>query len=229
MHRMIAALLALMLLLGCALAEVDRPAIKNPRERYDVYFEQTDGSEQAVFMVVDGMNDELADVEKYGSLIAKHSFKLAGITLLESEIILQDSAFGRMIIADAGDGSLVYSLRDGAYTALPGEPAERVEGFPADEFDWYWESYHFPYGRLELMHGLRQDEAGNSYMLVKSDETMTFEFAMGSDMRIEQLRVYDHLSEDEMVLSLVVDYSVGPAIEIREDVLALMREDFHEQ
>ena len=79
------------------------------------------------------------------------------------------------------------------------------------------------------MHGLRQDEAGNSYMLVKSDETMTFEFAMGSDMRIEQLRVYDHLSEDEMVLSLVVDYSVGPAIEIREDVLALMREDFHEQ
>lgn len=227
--RRIAALLVMILLLGCALAEVDQPAIKNPRERYDIYFEQTDGSEQAVFAVVDGMNDEAADVEAYGSVIARHSFKLAGITLLQSDIILQDSEFGRMIVADAGEDGLVYSLRNGAYTALPGEPAERAEGFPVDEFDWYWESYHFPYGRLELMHGLRQDEAGNSYMLVKSDETMTFEFAMGPDMRVEQLRVYDHISEDEMVLSLVVDYSVGPAIEIREDVLALMQEDFKNQ
>lgn len=226
MHKWMAMLLMLCLIFGMALAEVDEPALKNPKDRYDIYFDQTDGSEELVFLMVDGVNDEAADVEAHGSLVMKHRFLVAGMPMIKTNIILQNSEFGPMIVADVGDGNVMYSLRNDAYIAIPGEPAAKAQGYSPEEFDWYWESFHFPYGRLEMLNGMRTDEAGNSYMLIKSDETMSFEFAMDGTMRIQQLRVYDHIGEGEMMLSLLVDYSVAPAVEIPEDVLALMHEDF---
>ena len=66
---------------------------------------------------------------------------------------------------------------------------------------------------------MRQDENGYLYFLIESDETMTFEFVTGDNMHIEQLRIYDRDEDGVLWLAAYVDYDVGPALEVPQDVL----------
>lgn len=229
MRKLIALLIVALLICGAAVAEPDAPAMKNPEERYEAYMEQTDGSEYAVFVMLDSANDEAADVAEHGAVNAHHRFlDENGETTQEVTISVQDSEFGHMVVSTVGEGLLssrVYTLGARNYLTFMGVLGDRFEEGTQEDFDWYWESYHFPYGSLDTLNGMRQDENGYTYFLIKSDDTMSFEFAVGEGMRIEQLRSYTRDANGDLALDLIVDYSVGAALPVPEAVQAAIRED----
>ena len=68
----------------CCTAAAER-ALVNPQEKYDYFVEESDGSEQMLFMMVDLMNDEQSIVEQDGSvLIVQHYLLNDGVTAKEN-------------------------------------------------------------------------------------------------------------------------------------------------
>ena len=110
------------------------------------------------------------------------------------------------------------------YQVFEDEISVTENGYTQEEADWFWNSYIFPFGRLEVMNGMRQDENGFSYFLIKSDETMTFEYVVGDSMKIKQLRVYYADGKGNLELSIVVDYDVSEAQPLPDDLVDLLRQ-----
>lgn len=218
-------LMVCMCLLGIACAEekqMDTPALKNPQERYEQYVEETDGSETAVFIILDAMNDEAAIIEEYGAFISKTEMVNAeGQVYTEAETILQESMFGHMIITSAemyGISAEMYDVGTRRYMVDNGQYTGVTDGYTQEDFDWYWESFCFPYGSLNTLNGVRQDENGYVYYLIKSDENMSFEFVTGDSGKIVQLRIYERNSEGELILTMLVTPEHGPARAVPMDV-----------
>ena len=113
-----------------------------------------------------------------------------------------------MLIGYLGDIT-IYEFVDATYYTLEGLRLQKTED-PDPQFDWYFTSFHFPYGRLETLNGIRQDDNGCTYMLIRSDETMSFEFVMKDGFDIVSLRVYDNDGE-HLTLSMTVDYTIEDA------------------
>ena len=113
---------------------------------------------------------------------------------------------------------------DGYIFTYIADTVEREEAFTQEDFDFYFESYHFPYGNLETMNGVRQDENGYTYFFINSDENRSFEFVVGEGTRIVQLRVYEKNDDGALALTSYADYDVGPAWEIPQAVLDAMGE-----
>ena len=210
MKRLAAAILAAMMLCGCAFAErFDEPALRDPKTRYEVYFEQTDGSEMSLFMLMDAMNDEQAIVDEYGALVVHMDFvDETGEKASRIDNYLQMSDFGRMQIVQQGKGILaikVYVVGGMVYSTMLGQlSVEQMQS--AEEFEQLWESYKFPYGPIDILHGVRQDEAGNTYALVRSDDVYTFEYVMTGEMEIREIRTYVNDEEGIPVLESIVTY-----------------------
>lgn len=210
--------------------EFDKPALIAPETRYEHYVEQTDGSEELLYMLLDAQNDEAADIEQYGALyITEHpvlNSKGEGITAVEMS--LQNSPYGPMICAMTQVlwmKNYVYEVGNGGgYFIYDGETVEHTEGDDQETFDFYMQSYHFPYGRLETLNGIRQDENGYAYLLIRSDEDISFEFVTGEGTRILQLRMYQRNKDGALTLKSYTDYDVGPAWEIPQAVLDAMEE-----
>ena len=82
------------------------------------------------------------------------------------------------------DGSHVEQFYCGekAFMVMDGELSE-ITGHSAEDFDFYTHSFHFPYGRLEALQGVRHDDNGYTYYLVKSDDDTSYEFVAGTQMR----------------------------------------------
>ena len=135
-------------------------------------------------------------------------------------MVLQDSPFGTMVIMDASvdDVTLVtYACGEEAFFDMMGSVSPTT--LPTMDYEYFIDSYHFPYGSLDALNGIRQDENGYTYLLIRSDETMSFEFVVGSHLRIEQLRVYVRGEDGALTLTSYVDYDRGPAREIPQAVL----------
>ena len=211
---------------GAVTGDFDEPALINPEERYEYFVEETDGSEHLLFVMLDAQNDEARDIEEHGALYITENQLLnkQGQPMLKLKMALQDSPFGRVIISDTQVlWRKVNTYSIGNYTFVyEGDDVETHDEEPLEDFDFYCESYHFPYGRLETLNGVRQDENGYAYFFIKSDETLSFEFVVGEDMRILQLRLYTKNDEGNLALSSYVDYDVGPAWEIPQPVLDAM-------
>lgn len=231
MKKWFSALLVAMLVCGVALAENwDAPALKNPKERYETYFEKTDGSENMLFGLLDAMNDEAETVAEHGCLKAIiSSVDAQGEKQSSIYTYVQDSEFGNMIISSIMPSpafGATYAVGPRNYPVMFGVLGDPFESGTQEDFDWYWESYHFPFGRLELMHGIRQDENGHSYFLVKSDDRMSFEFVTGEDMEIVEIRVYELDQDGALALTTLVNFEYCAALEVPENVRAAMEKDF---
>lgn len=201
----------------------DEPALIDPKDRYEIYTDETDGSEDLIFGVLDAMNDEAAEIEEHGALLITENPILndSGKPITKVQLVIQDSPYGKMIISETRFlwmKAQTYSLKS-LDLVYDGNTVEQTDAFTGDDFDFYCESYHFPYGRLETLNGVRQDENGYTYFLVKSDDSMSFEFVVGKDMRILQTRVYEKNEDGHLALLSFVDFEVGPAWEIPQAVL----------
>lgn len=246
MRKWMPLLLCLMLLAAPALAEeadapalsltpgevtgdFDEPAPENPEARYTDYFvENTDGSEYLLFVMLDSCNDEAEDIKDGGALyITENVLSGDGNPPIPVSIVIQQSPYGTMMIAIVESAGIEYvTYNCGAYTfgqhTVDGETSapERMDGqYTDEEFEYYTTSYHFPYGRLECLQGVRQDENGYAYFFIKSDEDISFEFVTGENMRILQLRMYVRDGDGVLRLNNYVDYETGPAREIPQAVL----------
>ena len=204
----------------------DAPALKNPEERYAQIIENSDGSESMLFALLDSSNDEAADIEAYGALRIIESLPLddEGQPLLQTEITIQDSVYGKMLISHTAYGEHETT----AYTV--GEVTLLVENgkisvgqlYDQADFDYFVTSYHFPYGQLQSLNGTRHDENGYTYMLVRSDDNMSLEFVVSpDDMRIEQLRLYFRDEDGTLCLSGYEDYQAIEAIEVPEQIIEI--------
>lgn len=211
---------------GSVTGEFDEPALVNPRERYETWFDKTDGSDYAVFAMLDAMNDEAADIEKYGALYVTEHPMLddQGRPTLTTELALQDGPYGKMICTQTQIlwmKALTYTVGEDMFI-YDGDTVERTDGDDQEQFDYYCESYHFPYGPLDALNGIRQDENGYNYFFIRSDENRSFEFVTGEGLRILQLRVYEKNGDGDLALTSYADYDVGPAWEIPQPVLDAM-------
>jgi len=213
---------------GEVTGDPDEPALKNPEERYETFFEKTDGSDYLIFVALDNMNDEADDIAEHGALyITENQFLNGeGKPTAHIDISLQSTPYGTVIIASTKFLWMEFtSYSIGTHTwSYDGETASPTDGLEQEDYDFYIESYHFPYGRLELLNSIRQDENGYTYYFIKSEDFRSFEFVTGENMRIVQLRVYERNDDGELVLNSYVDYDVGPAQEIPQAVLDAMGE-----
>ncbi len=222
-------MLILSLLCPLALSESwDEPALKNPQDAYEFFIEESDGSEQMIFGMIDIMNEELALAQEHGAVKFIMTYVLPdGTPMITVNNYLQLSEFGNVHIVETsffGEVTTVYNIGTNMYQVLEDEIAVSESGYTPEEADWFWNSYIFPFGRLEVMNGMRQDENGFSYFLIKSDETMTFEYVVGDGMKVRQLRVYYADGKGNLELAIIVDYDVSEAQPLPEDLIDLLKQ-----
>lgn len=222
--RIFVSILILSLLIPFACSESwQTPALKNPQDAYEYYIEETDGSEQMIFGVIDIMNEELAIVEEHGAVKFVMSYIGSdGTPMIVVDNYLQKSEFGNVHIVETthlGETSTVYNIGTKMYQLREDSISVTDSGYTQEEADWFWNSYIFPFGRLEVLNGVRQDENGYSYFLIKSDDTMTFEYVVGDSMKIRQLRVYYSDGSGNLELAILVDYGVSEAQPLPKDLI----------
>ena len=223
------ALVICLLLCGCALAEeFQEPALENPQDAYEFYMDKTDDSEQLVYGLMDTMNDEADIVEEHGALHAyTQMYDPSGLPYAGIMVTLQESLFGRMMISSVEEiHTDIYTVGSRNYLAENGKLASSFQEGTQEDFDWYWESYCFPYGRLQTLNGVRQDENGYSYYLITSEDYMSFEYVTDNSMKIVQLRIYIRDEEGTLRLDSTVDYEAGSAKPIPPTVFRAMKADF---
>lgn len=224
----LAAMPALGLAEGTATGDFEAPAPLNPQERYEEPVEETEGNDQLLFMTLDARNDEAADIEEYGALyITEHPVQneVSGV-MASVEMSIQDCPYGRVICSAMqlqGIDATLYSIGERTFIYANGEVLRRTI-YTQEQYDFFCQSYHFPYGGLESVKGVRQDENGYLYFLIKNGEGRDFEFVTDADMRILQLRIYESNGDGDMALASYIDYGVGPAWEIPQPVLDAMGE-----
>ena len=154
-------------------------------------------------------------------------YDAAGRPYVSLHLTLQESPFGRMMISSVEELNVdIYSIGTRNYKAENGKLTDVFREGTQEDFDWYWESYCFPYGCLEMLNDMRQDENGYSYYLITSDESMSFEYVAGSGMKIVQLRIYIRDQDGTLCLDSTVDYEAGGAKAIPPTVQRAMKSDF---
>lgn len=201
----------------------EEPALLNPQDAYEYFIEESDGSEQMLFGMIDIMNEELAIAEEHGAVKFIMSYiGPDGTPMITVNNYLQLSEFGNVHIVETsffGEVSTVYNIGTNMYQVFEDEISVTENGYTLEEADWFWNSYIFPFGRLEVLNGVRQDENGYSYFLIKSDDTMTFEYVVGDSMKIRQLRVYYSDGSGNLELAILVDYGVSEAQPLPKDLI----------
>lgn len=204
--------------------DFDEPALTHPEERYDILLDKADGPEDVLYIMLDGANDETKDIEENGALyISEHQMvDDNGNAALMVDMTIQNTPYGKAIIMKTQFLWMKYYVYCiGHYGfSYDGTTVESNNDVFSDEaFSDYCESYHFPYGSLKKLRGMRQDENGYTYFFIKSDDSLSFEFVVGAGLRIVQLRVYEEDENGVLKLSQYADYDVGPAWEIPQVVL----------
>lgn len=236
LRKLACCLLAFAFLVPAALAEDwDKPSHRNPQDAYDFFIEESDGSEQLVFMTLDIINDEETIVHEAGSLhVDMHFVDENGnpVYTIHNQLLITD--YGKMqIISVDIDGvtKTIYSVGSFLYNYNEenGVIVKNVSDVDADVFNETWGCYIFPFGPIELMHGMRQDALGYSYFLIKGDEFTTYEFVAAQGMNTVENRVYANLGNNELQLSMIITFSTTPAPVLPDSLLAQLKEDFSVQ
>lgn len=229
MLRRILALTFIIALFSCPAfsEEWEAPALKNPQEAYEFFVEETDGSDQMVFGMLDIMNEELSIAKEHGAVKFDMSYIYPdGSVMITATNYLQLSEYGNVHIIETtygGETHYVYNIGTNMYHLFEDEIEVTSSGYTPEDADWFWNSYIFPFGSLETLNSMRQDANGYSYFLIKSDETMTFEYVVGDGMKIKQLRVYYSDGNGNLELAIVVDYGVSEAQPLPEALIDLLK------
>ena len=226
-------LFVLLLAAGTALAEgYDEPAMKNPRDRYEAYMEETDGSETLVLMMLDAMNDESALIRENGPLRVNWNYMdVSGEIDEEFYVTLIEGEYGHIAMYSTRfDGYDIheYIIGEERMVDVGGAFKTRESGISREEWEWMWESYIFPYADFEMMHGMRQDENGYSYMLLRDAAGDLYEHVLGKDMRILEIRQYSPDENGDMVYKMRVTFSHIDDWEIPDTVIDRMVENAKE-
>lgn len=166
----------------------DEPAPTNPEERYEIFFDESDGreeggfaafdfsfgeeeqpgflfegtdaSEEGLYMVLDVLNDESRDIEKHGAFYMKVHQQKPPMTV---QMAMQNTPYGKAIIYKyqvLWMKTYMYHV-DHYYFVYEGETVETE--YYAEDVQGYCESFHFPYSSLERLRGVREDENGYTY------------------------------------------------------------------
>ena len=216
--RIIALLSALLMLLGCAAAEesaaattrpgLTEPPLRNPQDYYEVYFEQTDGSEDMVFMLLDSMNDEADMVEEHGSVTLVHRFvDENGECTFEFCITLLKCEYGNVMYTWSDDPEMsdAYISPYVAVTVKNGEVTDVSKNIDlTNNLDDYWGSFVFPYVTPQTLNGVRQDDDGNTCYLVTNTAGGRCEYVTGENMDLKETRLYEK-EDDDWILSTVIN------------------------
>lgn len=247
--RLAALLMALILLCGCALAEDDadlpdmnplptavpgrpEPPLKNPQDYYEVYVDQTDGSEELIYMVLDITNDEEELVDEHGSvtLVAQVmdergncvSTIYTGLLKCEYGLVMRSwsDAFGGMYVTYITERGEIGTT-SGRITDV--DPDSEL----SQDLDGYWHGCLFPYTAPQVMNGMRQDADGNTCFLIMDDLDHRVEYVVNSAMEIKEVRDYAPVGED-WYLSMVVT-SRYDDLTIPDDVLAEISKLYQEK
>lgn len=247
--RLAALLMALILLCGCALAEDGadlpdtkplptavpgrpEPPLKNPQDYYEIYVDQTDGSEELIYMMLDITNDEEALVDEHGSVtlvaqvVDEHgncvSTIYTGLMKCEYGLVMRSwtDAFGGMHVAYITERGEVGTT-SGRITHV--DPDSEL----SQDLDGYWHSYLFPYTAPQVMNGMRQDADGNACFLIMDNLDHRVEYVVNSAMEIKELRDYAPVGED-WYLSMVVTRRYDD-LTIPDDVLAEISKLYQEK
>ncbi|MCR4622079.1 MAG: hypothetical protein K5663_08365 [Clostridiales bacterium] len=236
MKKIIAILVAIILCLSVT-ALGDR-ALVDPQEQYEILLEETDGSEEMIFYLVDIANDEEELVKSDGSvLIRQHMLKNDGktaIELVQFDTRLYICEYGRVaqftVHMDGEKYEDVYCTesfmyREEASGVVSAAPAE----ISADEFNGTWENWVFPYYvPLEAMIGTTQGEDGCVYFLVRSDEGETLlEYVVSSEgMVMQGVNQYARDEEDgKYYLLMYTEVIRGEGDALPQAVLYAMKQN----
>ena len=78
----------------------DEPALTHPEERYEFFLDDTDGSEEVIYYMLDAANDEAEDIAEHGALLVTEHQLLDkdGKPSLTVDMSLQDSPYGKVCI-----------------------------------------------------------------------------------------------------------------------------------
>ena len=231
MKKAVCALLAL-LMCCAAFAEPPVPPQSNPEEYYEFLMEESDGSEQLLYMLLDSANDELSDVETYGALIMEDYVLQYGV-FMHMTLYITNTPLGVGIVTVLEGSDDMYVITDsGIYYTEDGEFSSKV--LMATDVGSYITGYHFPFASLKLLKGMREEE-NFIFMLIESDDEAELEFvitnapdeSLGASygMRIVQTRYYMKDASGNMVLGEYLNYSTGAAPVIPESLLSEMQKD----
>ena len=178
--RLAALLMALILLCGCALAADGanlpdtkplptavpgrpEPPLKNPQDYYEIYVDQTDGSEELIYMMLDITNDEEALVDEHGSvtLVAQVMDErgncvfttYTGLMKCEYGLVMRSwtDAFGGMYVTYITERGEINTT-SGRITHV--DPDSEL----SQDLDSYWHGCLFPYTAPQVMNGMPADE-----------------------------------------------------------------------
>ncbi len=229
MKRMLVLLAAaLLMLLGCALGE---RALVNPQENYEYFMEESDGSEQLIFMMVDSVNDEADIVEKEGSVLIRtrflmndgtaaselatidvHLFNFEGVRVIHMLVSMYGETQGDMY----DTASNMYTVQEGGGVTV--EPSQMA----AEDYNAYWEHFVFPYyAPLESLAGMRQDDEHTCF-LVRSDGGDTLlEYVVSTDgMVLLGMNQYERDGADsDYYLTLYTEIIRGEDVTLPENVI----------
>ncbi len=230
LRRISALLLVLLFAASAALAErYDEPVLKNPRDRYEAYMEKTDGSDALVMMMLDAMNDEAALVEENGPLTASMRHMDANGEVMDSDYVtLMNCEYGRILVISSGFTSYdahVYIIGEEALMEDGGIFETMESGTNTEELEVLWGCYVYPFADFKMMHGMRQDENGYSYMLLRDAAGDLYEHVLGEGMKILEIRQYTPDENGDMVYKMRVTFSHDSDWEVPEEVLARMAEN----
>ena len=231
MKKLLALMLFVCIMMPAVLAEtviteLEKPSMTLNESLYEFLMEETDGSEELIYMMLDWMNDELSEIEEYGAIKGDVYARLTDDSFIRVYQCVQDSEYGIILIGGLDEpysfyyyccGKYRYTVTNGEYTG------KEINSFDNDEFA---DAFHFPYeGPLNTLRGMRQDDEGNTYYLVKSGADRMFEYVSGDGMKIKRISIYGLDEDGSWGLAMYVDYNTGEADEIPQVVLNQIAKD----
>lgn len=202
---------------------LDEPALVNPQDRYEMFLEETDESDQLIWEMIDYFNDEETLVAENGSVrVTIEQVSDTGEREPAAYTILQDSPYGHMMIVTPMiqfPGLLgVYQWENRQYVVELGKITSQEDSF-SEDFDTTWHWFCFPFMALETTHGMRgEDDNYICYLIRNYDDTMS-EYVTTGAFHLEEIRVYYKDSDDVYRLGNIVSYETGPAYDIPQSIL----------
>lgn len=237
MKRGLLLALTMLIALLCCTAAGER-ALVNPQEKYDYFVEESDGSEQMLFMMVDLMNDEQSIVEQDGSvLIVQHYLLNDGVTAqdymqMETRLyVTKCGHVGQYTTFIGGEQQFdLFLTRDYMYQFdESGKVNVDKSSMDSESFEGTWESWIFPfYTPLETLAATRQDEDGYTYFLVISDggDSLLEYVVSSSGMTLAGMNHYMRGDEDDnYYLWMYTEVVRGEGAEIPVKILQAISEN----
>lgn len=217
MKKQLCALLAAMLFVpgalaeGAVYAEGTDALLKNPRDAYEFFMDETDGSDQLVFMMLDSQNDEeTLAVDGTAVTYSLYEVSADGALTLSHRVFAFQTDYGKVIRMDAGtDDPALYFVGAFLYKIQSGAEIQSAE-YGLDTLESMWSSACFPGVSEMTLNTMRQDEDGANYYLITGGDGCEYEYKTDAANRIEEMRIYAP-DGDDFVLDIICFYGTCEA------------------